>query len=119
MKIFAYTTRGTRTAEQTAITATARAVVHQFRLLNEKNQVKLLGTAFFRSDKSDKSLFSFGKDAAQPLHDADPLLLCTQIQYVNDGEWQELNIQAPKEAKEVKVSSKKVKASKKTTKASA
>jgi hypothetical protein len=119
MKIFAYTTRGARTAEQTAITVDERAIVHQFRLLNEKSQVKLLGTAFFRTDKSDKSLFSFGKDAAQPLNDAEPLLLCTQIQYLNNGDWQELNIQAPKEAKEVKVSSKKVKAAKKTTKASA
>jgi len=106
MKIFAYTTRGARSAEQVAVGATARTVVHQFRLLNEKKQVKLLGTAFFRSDKSDKSLFSFGKDAAKPLQDADPVLLCTQIEYLNNGEWQTLNIQPEKPIKQAKTSGK-------------
>jgi len=90
MKLFAYTTRGARSLEQTSVLVSKRAVVHQFRLLNDKNQVKLLGTAFFRSEKSDKSHSSFDKDALQPLEDMRSLHECSQIQYFLDGAWQAL-----------------------------
>jgi hypothetical protein len=87
MKLFAYSTRNPRAAEPQSVTTSKRAIVHQFRLINEKNQVKVLGTAFFRSEKSDKSHFHFGKDAQQPLVDLGTQNACTQIQYFQDGAW--------------------------------
>jgi hypothetical protein len=92
MKLFAYTTRGIRSLEQTSILVSKRAIAHQFRLLNDKNQVKLLGNAFFRSEKGDKSAYHFGKDAAQPLVDVGSLNESTQIQYFQDGAWQTLTV---------------------------
>jgi hypothetical protein len=92
MKLFAYTTRGTRSLEQTPTLISKRAVTHQFRLINDKNQVKLLGTAFFRSEKGDKSTYHFGKDAVQPLIDLSVSNEATQIQYFQDGAWQTLTI---------------------------
>lgn len=90
MKLFAYTTRNPRANEHTAMCVSKRALVHQFRLLNEKNQVKLLGTAFFRSEKGDKSAYHFDKDAAQPLHDLGTEYSCNQIEYFQDAAWQPL-----------------------------
>lgn len=87
MKLFTYSTRSLRTSDQRMITISKRAIVHQFRLINDKNQVKLLGTALFRSEKSDKSTFHFGKDARQPLYDLGTQHHATDIQYLHDNTW--------------------------------
>lgn len=88
MKLFAYTTRSPRATEPLSVAVSKRAIIHQFRLINDRNQVKLLGTAFFRSDKSDKAPVKFGKDAALPLAELANQYECTQIQYFQDGAWQ-------------------------------
>jgi hypothetical protein len=91
MKLFAYSTRSARAAEPNTALTSKRALAHQFRLLNEKNQVKFLGTAFFRSDKKDKSDTDFSKDARLPLTEFGMSYECTQIQYKHNDEWKTLN----------------------------
>jgi hypothetical protein len=92
MKLFAYTTRSTRATEPLSIAVSKRAIVHQFRLINDRNQVKLLGTAFFRSDKSDKAPVKLGKDALLPLTELANQYECTQIQYFQDSVWHTLTV---------------------------
>lgn len=90
MKLFAYITRSPRSAAPQVTNIAKKAISHQFRLLNDKDQVKVLGTAFFRSEKSDKSTYAFGKDARVPLIEAGVGSDCSQIQYLQDEVWKTL-----------------------------
>jgi len=90
MKLFAYITRSPRSAAPQTMNVAKKSIAHQFRLLNDKDQVKLLGIAFFRSEKYDKSTYAFGKDARIPLIEAGVANDATQIQYLQDDTWKTL-----------------------------
>lgn len=87
MKLFAYTTRSIRATEQVVHLVAKRAESYQFRLVNDKNQVKLIGTAIFRLERSDTSKPHFKADAQRPLLELGAPLEATSIEYFYQDDW--------------------------------
>ncbi len=86
MKLFAYTIRGARAAEPHIATTSKRGVSVAFRLVDAKERVKFLGTAFFKTDKTDKKGNHFADDTLLPLSEFGSAQGCTHIQYLQDDD---------------------------------
>lgn len=87
MKLFGYTTRSIRANEQIVHLVAKRAEAYQFRLVNDKNQVKVMGTAIFRLEKSDEAKPCFKADAQTPLIELGASASASIIQYFYNNDW--------------------------------